>query len=190
VEGLASDVALPSASDAFSGALTPIQVSRIQPVGARPLDLAGRDATLEGTSAAVVHPPVSQQPPSRPRTEPIAYAPVIGAVAAIIAVIVVALALNLRSTPAEIRVEVLPKDAGIFVDGRSVPRAHPVVIRDLEPGVPHRIEVQRAGYQPWTATLSLEPRQVLPLPPIRLVPLRGAQDARVPAPLEKPHPRR
>jgi serine/threonine protein kinase len=115
------------------------------------------------------------------------YGRVIGIVAAIVALIAGVLYLTQGTRTALVHFSTVPTDAEVWVDAKRWPAtASPFLIDELEPDVPHRLEVKKPGYQSWSAPLTLASGQVLRLPVVTLapqVPVASAQEpAAAPAP--------
>ena len=111
------------------------------------------------------------------------YGRVIGIVAAIVALIAGVLYLTQGTRTALVHFSTVPTDAEVWVDAkRWHATASPFLIDELEPDVPHRLEVKKPGYQSWSAPLTLASGQVLRLPVVTLAPLVPATNAREPAP--------
>lgn len=100
-----------------------------------------------------------------PRTS---YAIVVAVVFAIVAVIAGALWITREARPGEVHIATSPPDAKVRIDGELHDRSRGGAI-ELEPDVPHRIEVFKDGHRGWSTTLSLAPGQVLRLPLVHLV---------------------
>lgn len=106
------------------------------------------------------------------------YGRVIGIVAAIVALIAGLLYATRGSRAALVHFSTVPTDAEVWVDARRWPAsASPFVIDQLEPDRPHRLEVKKAGYQTWSAPLTLASGQVLRLPLVTLAPLAAPVQA-------------
>jgi eukaryotic-like serine/threonine-protein kinase len=76
---------------------------------------------------------------------------------------------------ARVHFSTVPTDAQVWVDAKRWPASlSPFVIDELEPDVPHRLEVRKDGYQSWSAPLTLASGQILRLPQVTLAPARPA----------------
>src|SRR5690606_37866602 len=80
-----------------------------------------------------------------------------------------------------------PPDAKVRVDGRVHDQTRsPFRLENLDPDVPHRIEVYKDGYRGWSTRLSLKPGKVLQLPLVRLIPQSNPAPADPAAGLSEP----
>jgi len=103
------------------------------------------------------------------------YGRVIAIVAAIVALIAGLLYATRGTRTARVHFSTEPTDAQVWVDAKRWPAsASPFVIDELEPDVPHRLEVSKDGYQSWSAPLTLASGQILRLPLVTLAPARPA----------------
>jgi serine/threonine-protein kinase len=103
------------------------------------------------------------------------YGRVIGIVAAIVALIAGLLYVTRGARTARVHFSTVPTDAQVWVDAKRWPASmSPFVIDELEPDVPHRLEVRKDGYLSWSAPLTLASGQILRLPLVTLAPARPA----------------
>lgn len=73
--------------------------------------------------------------------------------------------------PGTIHLETNPVDPVVLFDEQPVQAtASPFVIPNVEPGVPHLIEVRKRGFRVWSTAVELQPGQLLTLPSVTLVP--------------------
>ncbi|MCB9621115.1 MAG: PEGA domain-containing protein [Sandaracinus sp.] len=73
--------------------------------------------------------------------------------------------------PGTIHLETQPVNAVVVFDEQPVQAtSSPFVIPNVEPGVPHLLEVRKTGYRVWSMPIELQPGQTLQLPPVTLVP--------------------
>ena len=74
-------------------------------------------------------------------------------------------------SPATIHLATSPVDPVVLFDEQPVQAtSSPFVIPNVEPGVPHLLEVRKRGFRVWSMTLEVQPGQTLTLPPVTLVP--------------------
>ena len=66
-------------------------------------------------------------------------------------------------TASTLSIRVQPADAVVLIDGERWEPAGESRIQIQVPPGPHRIEVQKDGYQPFTTTLQLRPGEMLPI---------------------------
>jgi serine/threonine protein kinase len=156
-----------------SGAFVRAHASGVQP--ARVAPPAAPTSLRRNISFERVGPtrsqPFQHRVPAPVRT-PLAYGAVVATVASIIAIIVLALYLNLRLKPAQLHLSTAPSDVVVRVDGKPIStKTSPFIIDDLTPDVRHRIEVGKPGYSRWSTRLALRSGQVLRLPPVTLTPI-------------------
>ncbi|HMI94858.1 MAG TPA: serine/threonine-protein kinase, partial [Polyangiales bacterium] len=153
-----------------------------------PAQVPEQTPSLAGAPSPFVMPqPGMSAPPSGP-TQRIApwtppahleagatYGRVIGIVAAIVALIAGMLFVTRGTRTARVHFSTVPTDAQVWVDAKRWPASmSPFVIDELEPDVPHRLEVRKDGYQSWSAPLTLASGQILRLPLVTLAPARPA----------------
>jgi serine/threonine protein kinase len=73
--------------------------------------------------------------------------------------------------PATIHLATSPVDPVVLFDEQPVQAtSSPFVIPNVEPGVPHLLEVRKRGFRVWSMTLEAQPGQTLTLPAVTLVP--------------------
>ncbi len=95
--------------------------------------------------------------PSAPRTPPrwlFVALPVLAMLVATLAV----LALGSRSASIQLTSE--PPGAVVLVDGTPAPTRTPLLLSELDPTVPHLLEIQSPGMQPWQQRLTLRKGQL------------------------------
>ncbi|MCU0672410.1 MAG: PEGA domain-containing protein [Myxococcota bacterium] len=73
--------------------------------------------------------------------------------------------------PATVHLTTSPVDPVVLFDEQPVQAtSSPFMIANVEPGVPHLLEVRKRGFRVWSTTFEVEPGQTLTLPPVTLVP--------------------
>jgi serine/threonine protein kinase len=89
----------------------------------------------------------------------------------------------LRATPGEVHLTTSPPDAVVLFDEQPVPAtSSPFVIRNVEPGTPHLIEISKTGYVPFAQRVTIEPGETRVLAPVTLSQSTGVGPAVVTAP--------
>jgi serine/threonine protein kinase len=74
--------------------------------------------------------------------------------------------------PGSLSVVASPVDADLYLDGKKQPGVSPFTVRSLKPGY-YIVSVARPGYQRWTRTVEIRPREALRLSP-KLEPMASA----------------
>lgn len=133
------------------------------PVGTPPAAKAA-DATAPVTAAA----------PAKPAAAPDAgkksMGPaVIGLVAVLLGLAAAAWFL-LAKDPGTIRLATTPPDSEVYMDNvRVAGSSSPFIITNVQPGVPHIVEVRRDGYRAWSAPITVQSGQELSMDAVTLI---------------------
>jgi hypothetical protein len=111
-----------------------------------------------------------------------AYGRIVGIVVGIVALIVAALYVARGSQPGSIHLSTVPTNVDVSVNGEPVDASSsPFVLSELDPEVPHTLEVSKEGYRSWVTTLTVRSGQILELPVVALEPLAEEGDEPEPA---------
>jgi len=142
----------------------------------------GAPSPFEDPAPAAPARPVGREPTALTRAEKKGGRAALGVVVALLALVVLAgggvgawwFFLGGKN-PGTIHLTTTPGDPVVLFDEQPVPAlSSPFVIRDVEPGVMHLLEVSKPGFRTWSMQVELDPGETMELPPVTLQADTGA----------------